>query len=65
MSKMILTIGTEGENLGRISIEGDGFDGENCVKTIDELQEILGLSTQAQEDKPERQRRVSLQKQGW
>ena len=59
MSKMKLKIGLSGENLGKITIDGEGFEGEECVYTMDELQDILGLQTITQEDKPERVIRIN------
>lgn len=61
MSKIILKFGLEGENLGKISIEGDGFTGMECIHTIDELQALLGLNTEAQVDKPELVKQVTTE----
>lgn len=53
MKRIKLKIGLSGENLCKITLEGEGFEGTECIKTMDELQDILGLQTVEQEDKPE------------
>lgn len=62
MADIIMEIGLSGKDLCKIKIEGDGFEGENCVETIDEFMDLLGLITESQDDKPERQYRVGLQR---
>lgn len=50
------------ESNGDIKVEGVGFTGGQCVKDIEKLQELLGLTTTSQRAKPELVRVVPVQR---
>ena len=47
---------------GKISVEGMGYKGGQCLKDIGELENLIGFRTISQKAKPELQRQVRVQK---
>lgn len=48
----------------KLVLEGQGFKGDECLKTADELEKALGIKAKSQKLKPEFVRRVNTQKVG-
>lgn len=61
MPEIIIEITKE---TGNIKLEGVGFQGGQCVKDINDIEELLGMRTTSQRMKPEYQRLVKVQKVG-